>query len=222
MIGPGRAGDAADEAAARLRWSGYAVVAADACRSVATPDGDGLRAVEEGRATLLAQSWSDDQIGVLGVGPGGRVALLAAVTWTLGAAVSVSPPGLVTALSDSTPALLDRLPALRTPWLALFAAYDPLAGRRDAAAVAARLRRDRSPVYADVVAYPRAGADFAWAGGPGYVHDAAFDTAERIVEWFDRRLVPRPTLLAREWAERAERVPSPETDHCRPAGRQGR
>jgi carboxymethylenebutenolidase len=179
----------------RLAEHGYESVAAEVG---STPEDEGDEVVLGHLRTLVARlegrHWSLDQIGVVGYGYGGHVALLAATSMALGAGVSVN--AIPTDAVRRRPA-----PSVCTPWLGMFGdrAGDFAPGETAAfgAAIAAT-----SPVFTQVVTYPGVGAELVHDGTDALGHAAAYDSWQRIVEWLNARVVPRPTPLARAWAER--------------------
>jgi carboxymethylenebutenolidase len=148
-------------------------------------DGDiGLLATfDDVLAEVASRGWSPDQVGVLGSGNGGRASLVVAATRVLGAAVSVDGADLA------------AVTRVTTPWLGLFGPSPPaaLAAFRD------RLRAE-SAVHTEVVGYSRA---LAGPGVDALAQWANFDSVQRCVEWFERRLAPRPSRLAAAWATTA-------------------
>jgi carboxymethylenebutenolidase len=156
-----------------LAGHGYASIAVDL--SVSNPTDDELVAdIGALLAKLDDDDWSREQVGVIGYGFGGRIALLAAMAFDLGAAVSVSPVTTGTGVGP-----------MRTPWLGLFG---------DNAQAVAKLRADldASAVYVSTVTYP-AGGDFYRDSGNVAVHAAAFDSWQRTVEWLNLRVAPATT-----------------------------
>lgn len=142
-------------------------------------------------ATLLGRlgdrGWSPEQIGLVGYGFGGRIALLAAAEFGLGAAVSVAPTAL-----PASPA------PLRTPWLGLFGDLDQNVPPREVRQLGEALNSS-SPVHTEVVGYPGVGEGFHRDSPEAPAHAAAFDSWQRTVEWLNLRAVPRPTPLAGIW-----------------------
>ncbi|MGZ8727100.1 MAG: dienelactone hydrolase family protein [Aeromicrobium sp.] len=148
--------------------------------------------VEDLAAHLGQRDWSREQIGVLGFGCGGVAALEAAGTEDYGAAVSVCPTLLA---SVSTP----RLSHVRTPWLGIFGDLGPV---RDAMADATERQRRNSSAFAQVVEFRGCGEDFSWAPEDSAAYAASFDAWQRIVEWLNLRVVPRPTARTAMWRRR--------------------
>jgi carboxymethylenebutenolidase len=172
-----------DELMNEMAEHGYESVAAVA-------DGDdrhGLAVLSQLRTVLDQRNWSADQIGVVGYGAGGRISALAAGAEEYGAAVSVAPRGP----ERSGPATL----GIRTPWLCLRAGLDTGSGMGDLP--------DDGPntlVYSEAVRYENVGADYFLAPARALAHAAAYDTRQRIFEWLDAHVAPRPTALAVAWA----------------------
>ncbi|MBB3082376.1 dienelactone hydrolase family protein [Geodermatophilus sabuli] len=175
-----------------LAEHGYESVAADL--GPAEDDDAALEHLRTLLDRLAARGWDLDQIGVVGYGSGGRVALLAAAAMELGAAVSVRPV---------LPAGLDARPVdpVRTAWLGLFGALDERTPPGSLAAFGAALAAS-SPVFTQVVSYPGVTGEFVHDGLHPLTHAAAYDSWQRTVEWLNARVVPRPTPLARAWHER--------------------
>jgi carboxymethylenebutenolidase len=184
-----------------LAEHGYESIAADV-----SPDGDpdvspawsddaDARALADVQVLidqLAARGWSSEQIGVVGYGFGGRTALQAASEYVLGAAISVDASGVVAERPTR---------AVRTSWLGMFGELDsasPPAGVR----ALGRALRDQSPVFTQVVIYPGVTGDFYQNPRESIAHAAAFDSWQRVIEWLNARVVPRPTPLAIEWRNR--------------------
>lgn len=125
---------------------------------------------------LASRGVADDRIGVVGFDLGGAVAVKVATRRQVGAAVSVSAPGIVTPVADQLRTLVEVAPELSCPWLGIYggesvAPMEDVAKLRDAAAEA--------PVATDVVHYERALE----------VDEAAFTEAwQRTLNWFDSHL----------------------------------
>ncbi|WP_181779037.1 dienelactone hydrolase family protein [Pseudonocardia pini] len=170
----------------------------------AAPGGPGLTepelvaAIDGLLVVLTERGWQREQVGVIGYGEAGRAALLAAGAMRLGAAVSVSPSGV----------LDGPVPTLRTPWLGLFG---ELGTPPEAVATLRRLLAD-APEFSRLVVYPGADADFFRGAADALGHAASFDSWQRVVEWLNVRVVPRPSPYAELWASRQEPKPS---DHPR-------
>ncbi len=69
---------------------------------------------------LAARGVTAEQIGVVGFGLGGMVALIVAAQRDLGAAVTVDGIGVVAPVSATLPALVEIAPELRCPWLGIY------------------------------------------------------------------------------------------------------
>jgi carboxymethylenebutenolidase len=161
-----------------LAEHGYESLAADLSPAGPARDDELLSDVGVLLGRLAERGWEAEQIGLIGYGSGGRLALLAAAEFGLGAAVSVAPTGL-------------RAPAvpLRAPWLGLFGDLDenvpPSAVRELREAL-----NSGSPVHTELVGYPGAGAAFHRDSPQAQAHAAAFDSWQRTVEWLNLRVVP--------------------------------
>jgi carboxymethylenebutenolidase len=146
------------------------------------------------------RGWDQEQIGIVGYGFGGRVALLAAAELNVGAAVSVSPDG-VTRAADTRPALMDTARPVVTPWLGMFGANDEAAPRHAILALADRLT-EPSPAYTEFVTYPGVVGDFFYESAEVLGSAAMFDSWQRVIEWLNLRVVPRPSPYAEIWSLR--------------------
>jgi carboxymethylenebutenolidase len=188
-----------------LAEHGYESVAADVARAAAggaPPTDDGLVAdVLTLLERLARRGWSPEQVGVVGYDLGGRAALLAASVNVLGAAVSVNPAGVAHPLGDALPPLLGFPRGVVTPWLGLFGALDEWTGPVVASRLGGALEA-RSPVHTEFVVYPGVAGDFYRHSSEVLAHAASFDCWQRIVEWLNLRVVPRPTPLAEAWRRR--------------------
>ena len=72
---------------------------------------------------------------------------------------------------------------------------------------------DGAPAFTQLVVYPGVGPDFHRDAAPALVHAAAFDCWQRVVEWLNVRVSPRPTPYAELWELRQHHssdVPTPE------------
>ena len=201
LLGPG--GDFEADAAQHLNdlaAHGYEGVAADLA-AIAGSDEQLLDVAASLLTHLALRDWHGDQIGLVGYGLGGRVALLASARFGLGAAVSVSPTALAADDRHASPALRDLAPTLRTPWLGLVGEDDPTAPAAACDELAAALL-DESPVYTQVVRYPGVGDDFHRPSSESIEIAASYDYWQRTIEWFNLRVQPRLTPLAIAWHER--------------------
>jgi carboxymethylenebutenolidase len=97
---------------------------------------------------LAERGVSDDRIGLVGFDLGGAVVVKVATRRQVGAAVSVSAPGIVVSVADQLRPLVEAAPELCCPWLGIYGGADAaeVEKLRDAAASA--------QVATDVVHYP--------------------------------------------------------------------
>jgi carboxymethylenebutenolidase len=56
-----------------------------------------------------------------------------------------------------------------------------------------------SSVFTQLVSYPDVAGRFYRDDRETVAHAAAYDSWQRVVEWLDARVVPRPTPLAEAW-----------------------
>jgi len=120
-----------------------------------------------------------DRIGVLGFDLGGAVAVKVGTRRTVGAAVSVSAPGILNSVAHQLRPLLQTAPELTCPWLGIFggdetAPAEEVEKLRDAAASAA--------VATDIVRYPDATHRFDTDRA------SAMNAWQRTLNWFDSHL----------------------------------
>jgi len=124
------------------------------------------------------------RIGAVGFCMGGTVTFLAATLRPLGAAVTFYGGG-VTQGRFGVPALVDLVPALRTPWLGCYGDLDkgiPVAEVEQLTAAAAS-----APVPAEIVRYPDADHGFHCDARPAVYHQAAAaDAWARALDSLDR------------------------------------
>jgi carboxymethylenebutenolidase len=122
---------------------------------------------------LAERGVADDRIGVVGFDLGGAVAVKVATRRQVGAAVSVSAPGIVTPVADQLRPLVEAAPQLSCPWLGIYGGEDAaeVEKLRDAAASA--------QVATDVVHYPEA---------LDVDETAAAEAWQRTLNWFDSHL----------------------------------
>lgn len=183
-----------------LAEHGYESFAADV--TTLAPDALTDQAALAAFADLLShvgsRGWTPEQMGVVGYGFGGRLALLAAAEQLLGAAVSVSPDG-VTDSAPGRPALVSHARPVVTPWLGMFGADDETAPAAAVRLLAERLV-DPSPQYTELVTYPGVRGDFFHESTEARGHAGMFDSWQRVVEWLNLRVVPRPTPYAEIWS----------------------
>jgi carboxymethylenebutenolidase len=158
--------DAVSEVVRGLAGEGWLVVVPHLPEELT--EASALAATDIGFAWLAARAVSVDQIGVVGVGLGGSVALVVGARRDIGAAVTVAGVGILEPAVAGLPALVEIAAELRVPWLGLYRAENPTAEEveklRDAAGSA--------PVATDLVRY-EAGTSEAW---------------QRALNWFDAHL----------------------------------
>jgi carboxymethylenebutenolidase len=139
------------------------------------------------------RGWDEEQVGVVGIGDGGTLALHLAQERQLGAVVSFSPAPNLDAIA--------RDPQLRTPWLGMVGAeatdLDGVDARR-----MRKLLDDGSDIYSRVVIYPGVGREFHRRSGDGVSYAASYDGWERTTEWLNARVAARLTPLAAAWRRR--------------------
>lgn len=128
---------------------------------------------------LAAHGVSPDRIGVLGFDLGGAVAVKVGTRRPVGAAVSVSAPGILSPVANQLRPLLDTAPELTCPWLGIFGGDETVPAEevdklRDAAASA--------EVATDVVRYPDANHRFDTDPV------SATQAWQRTLNWFDSHL----------------------------------
>ena len=146
-------------------------------------DGRLLADVDAVLAHLAAAGWGSPQVGVVGFSFGGRVSFLVAVERPLGASVGFYGRGIVTPGSPRFPALVDRAPFLKTPWLGLFGEHDTSIPLDDVE----RLRTElaTAPVDAELVVYPGAGHGFHCDQRPSFDPEVAEAAWQRAVDWLE-------------------------------------
>jgi carboxymethylenebutenolidase len=117
-----------------------------------------------------------DRVGVVGFDLGGAVALKIATRRLVGAAVSISAPGIISPVAGQLRPMIESAPELTCPWLGIYgggtaAPIEEVEKLRDAAATA--------QVATDVVHYPMPlDTDVA----------AAAEAWQRTLNWFDSHL----------------------------------
>jgi carboxymethylenebutenolidase len=127
--------------------------------------------------------------GLLGYSMGGTVALWAAATMPIAAAVSYYGAGIGRSRWPGVPAGLASAANLRTPWLGLFGDRDTSVPVDEVEALRTAVESAAAAPPAAVVRYPEAGHGFA--SGPGARHHRAADAADawaRTIGWFDAHL----------------------------------
>ena len=128
---------------------------------------------------LTTSGVAPDRIGVLGFDLGGAVAVKVGTRRPVGAAVSVSAPGILHPVGNQLRPLLETAPELGCPWLGIFggdefAPADEVEKLRDAAASA--------EVATDIVRYPDANHRFDTDPA------SASEAWQRTLNWFDSHL----------------------------------
>lgn len=198
---PAGLGERATELMNGLAEHGYSSLVADVTgRSGQIDDDRSLEIVAALVAYLAGRGWSDEQIGLVGYGSGGRAALLASGIMKVGAAVSISPNGLAHT-SDGGQSLAAVAQPVITPWLGMFGERDENA-IGDAVRELERALTDPSPAYTEIVTYPGVDGEFYRESAEALGHAAMFDSWQRVIEWLNLRVVPRPTPFAEIWALR--------------------
>jgi carboxymethylenebutenolidase len=196
----GRLDLSAEEIMNGLAEHGYESIAAELLPTdgQAHSDRDLTRDVAAILGRLSVRGWNPEQVGVLGYGFGGRVALLAATEFALGASISVNPTGIGHSATEGLAPLLEELSPALTPWVGMF-------GEREDATPGKDVRQlDRalwatSPAYTETVTYPGVTGDFYRNSTAAVAHAAAYDSWQRVMEWLNGHVAPRPTPLAEAW-----------------------
>jgi carboxymethylenebutenolidase len=175
-----------------LAEHGYESLAANLSGRPDWARGDG--AIETLLDRLAQRGWELQQIGVIGYGWGAQLALGAAATHQLGAAVSVASPPT----PAQAPHVARALASLRTPWLGLTsvpstASVADVLGRLD------HVRALQCRVYTEVVCYPQVPQRFYRNTAETLLHAAAFDSWQRTLEWLNGRVMPRLTPASLAW-----------------------
>ncbi len=193
----------------RLAEHGYESVAVDlgsASPNVAEQaDLAALADVEVLVQILAERGWSREQTALVGYGYGGRVALIAAAVATFGAAVSIEPAADEQLLGN--PNQIGGGNGVLTPWLGLFSGV----GETTQAQSLHTLRRwlwSHSLAYSQIVTYPGTTPAFYWESPDVAGHAAAFDCWQRVIEWLNLRVVPKPTPLAEAWRKHTPTRPA--------------
>jgi carboxymethylenebutenolidase len=193
---------AADEKMNQLAEHGYESVAADLSVVGAVRTDEAMIAdVRTLLDRLHERTWSDEQIGVVGYGLGGRASYLAAAEYVLGSAISVDPVGITSSTVPTLAPLVDEPRPARTAWLGLIGAPGDGASPGGVARFAAALRVE-SPAYTELVSYPRVAGDFSRDSRDAVAHAASYDAWQRVIEWLNAHVAPRLTPLAEAWRAR--------------------
>ena len=156
-----------------------------------------------------AGPWTPDETGVLGYGIGGRYAFLAAVGLRVATCVSMCPSGLTAASTPPGSRSLTALAGeLQVPWLGIFASSDERTPPEEIANLELALAAARLDVFTQVVRYERADGGFFSDRRATYSLEPAFDSWQRILEWFDRRVAPRSTPYHAAWLRQQKEIAS--------------
>lgn len=151
-------------------------------------NGDDLRRdLEDAVEYLTAADVDSDRIGIVGFCMGGTVALWAAATLPVAAAVTFYGGGIAEPRWPGVPAGLESGANLRAPWLGLYGDKDSSIPVQQVEAL--RSTFGSSGVAATIVRYPDAGHAFATdPASPKHVPGAAQDAWNRTLSWFDAHL----------------------------------
>ncbi len=183
-----------------LAVHGYESIASDMAPVQGTDDAL-IEVVGELVHHIGKRGWQSEQIGVIGYGRGGRLALLASSQLGLGAAVSISPGPVFTSDGRLSPEITQLAATVRTPWLGMYGARDP--AMPDAACVEMdRTLRRVAPAYTQIVQYPGVGGNFYRKSSESLEIAASYDYWQRTIEWLNHYVAPRPTPLAEAWRHR--------------------
>lgn len=183
-----------------LATHGYEGIAAD-LDAIEGTDEQVVEVVGSLLSHLRRRDWEDEQVGIIGYGRGGHLALLSSARFGLGAAVSVSPAAMTAGDDHLSAAMAALASRIRTPWLGMFGEYDPAFPATAYDELDTTLRDD-SPVFTQLVCYPGVGADFHRPSSESIEIAASYDYWQRTVEWLNLRVQPRLTPLAIAWNER--------------------
>jgi len=203
LSGAGASAHDAADTMNRLAEHGYESVAADLDSVIPDQAGSdhaaGLADVEALTGMLAERGWSREQTGLVGYGYGGRIALVASAAAVFGAAVSIEPTGV-----EELAASPDRIGGGRgvlTPWLGMFSVMEE-DDRTQSLRTLGHWLWACSAAYTQIVTYPGVTPAFYQDSREAIGHAAAFDSWQRVIEWLNLRVVPRPTPLAEAWRAR--------------------
>ena len=151
-------------------------------------NGDDIRHdLDDALEYLTAAGVDADRIGIVGFCMGGTVALWAASTLPVAAAVTFYGGGISAPRWPGVPAGLESAAALRAPWLGLYGDKDSSISVREVEEL--RSTFGSSGVAATIVRYPDAGHAFATdPSSSKHVPEAAQDAWNRTLSWFDAHL----------------------------------
>jgi carboxymethylenebutenolidase len=138
-------------------------------------------------AHLGASGFAPTKIAIVGFCFGGRVAFLAGVRRTLGAAVSFYGGGIVNqGAFPAFPPLLEEVGRLATPWLGLFGDLDASIPSDDVEVL--RRSLDGVETNHEIVRYPGADHGFHCDARPMFHQAASEDAFARTVRWIGDHL----------------------------------
>ncbi|RIJ69867.1 dienelactone hydrolase family protein [Nakamurella silvestris] len=149
--------------------------------------GAGIRADLRAGIAVLSDAGCA-QVGIIGFCAGGSIALWAAATLPVAAAVSFYGGGLSRSRWEGVPSGLESAAAIRSPWLGVY-------GDRDTSIPVPEIEELRGvlagvDVPTDVLRYAEAGHGFNNDTRPDHFHPvAAADAWAHAVAWFDAHLV---------------------------------
>jgi carboxymethylenebutenolidase len=157
------------------------------------PDAQIVRDLEATAAYLRAQEGANSKVGCIGFCSGGRQTLLFACSsdkvdaavdcW--GGFLTSATPTEKTSPARPTP-VIDLVPNLRCPLLAVFGAEDTNPSPADAAELERRL--NQAGKDATVKSFPNAGHAFLADYRPSYVEKAAFELWPQVISFFESHL----------------------------------
>lgn len=171
-------------------------VVADACRGLAKegffavaptlfasapPDGTLLRRLDGAAAWAAKRGGDMGRLGIVGFGPGGRIAwLYDAYSPVLKAAVIWSGPVVGPTTPDQPMTALDATPDLHAPLLGLYGKDD---GSKRSVLLDAEARAKRAGKTVEIVAYVGAGPNFAVPDARTFDRAATLDGWQRTFKW---------------------------------------
>ena len=127
-----------------------------------------------------------DRIGIMGFCLGGRTSyLMAAVNPSLKAAAAFYPGNTMAVWGDG-PAPFDRTANIGCPLIGFFGEDDPNPTPEDMGKLDAELTRHGKAH--NFHSYPGAGHSFQWNGNDAYRADAARDSWDKLLDWFQQHL----------------------------------
>lgn len=151
-----------------------------------------LADIDAATAHLSAAGWGSPRIGLVGFCFGGRVAFLVATARPLAAVVGFYGGGIVTARFPQFPALVDRAPDLKAPFMGLFGSEDQSIPLEDVERLRTELDAN-TPVAHEVRVYEGVGHGFHCDARPDHFDPgAAKDAWQRTLDWFEAHLATEP------------------------------